>query len=332
MNKVLLAVILMTFSGGAVAQETAVPVEVDGIELSVVKAQMVNLPEPKEFGSPQTTAMILDGYLLVTLELKNKNEAVINFVDTQWDINLTDETGSKYYRIHAMAPGEIFQQNRIIYPDKPLQINFAFVKPISESKNFSLSLPAQSINSGKMKPPKSSPILVPFTGSIITTRTEAPAAVPGDDAVTLQMGTPLTEGPLNFEVTGAVLGSIGYNSSYGIDKAKTDIPVFTVAYQWTNVSDTKKLNAEELTTQMDIVLTDEFDNTYKAYGMAPADEASGKLTSLYPGATYKGEIHFEPPIKKAQRLNMTVDAEPLGFKKKIKVEIPAEKIKAELKD
>lgn len=311
------------------------------VEFNISKAEIINT-EPKIFGSPETTQMELNGYLLVDLELKNNSDKAINYSSTASNsgpgkVSLDDEFGGHYYRVNA---GEGVGAGMIIYPGESGRIKLAFQKPIPKAEHLILSFPKYNIW-GMMK-------------SSVTNREDLVVKI---DLDATKVSVAKKEESKLFEFTfgeeyrkdGLVIKVKDVELKYlepKVDELYNELDYPTVqkphkkkvlkkvlmtaiSYEFINDTENKKI---DLSLNFNFQLTDEFDNKYNSY-LKPEHYDKRKASvkpehfpAIYPGKSYVETIFFEAPIETAKYLLLNIDASNLGIKDKIIVKIPVEKI------
>lgn len=307
------------------------------VEFNISKAEIINTGL-KFFGSPETTQMKLDRYLLITLELKNNDEKAINYKSTVFTggpgkVSLDDEFGGHYYRISNTGNDE--DNGMVIYPGESGKIKLAFQKPSPNAKHLILSFPKfniwDKVLSGTITK-EDLVVKIDFDASKVS-------VLKKEETKTFELafGEEFRKDGLVIKVKNVELSYLTvkegeYIKSYPStlqEKNSKKVKMIAISYEFINDTGNKKI---DLSQNFQLSLTDDSDNKYNSYPALEDYDISRTsikpehFPSIYPGESYGETIFFEAPIGIAKYLLLNIDATNIGIKDKIIVTIPVEKI------
>lgn len=311
--------------------------EYQGVELNIIKAEIVNT-KPKIFGSPETTQMKLDGYILIVLEMKNKGNVPIQYRSTSFvhgpgKLSLDDNLGGHYYRIITK---EDVNQGMIIYPGETGLIKLGFQKPYTGTDHLILSFPKYNIwgkQAIELKEKDNYVVQVKLPMNSVTVRSK-----PEKQPYEIMFGEEFKKDGILIKVTNVQKGrwipksfteSIYIRSPEKNAKKKKEIPMIAISYQFKNDTETKKI---DWLKEFKFNLIDEFDNEYRkykksiGYDQKKISDILEHFPSIHPGESFEETIFFEVPIERAKYITLMIDASNIGIQDTISVKIPVNEI------
>jgi hypothetical protein len=143
------------------------------------------------------------------------------------------------------------------------------------------------------------------------------------------------QGDVEVRVISAQVAPVPLREEFGGDRETSKEPQLMLTVQIKNTSDSKKIDyrswaGRDVSFERDYAtIHDNFDNNYKRITFGFSSRVVGQTTveSIYPGRSLNDVLVFEPPISKAEYLNLELPAENFSGKGMLRLRVPAKMIK-----
>jgi hypothetical protein len=144
--------------------------------------------------------------------------------------------------------------------------------------------------------------------------------------------SPVKQEDVQVRVKSVIVGKVPLTETIGGDGVSED-SLLSVEVEIINLSDSKKVDystwgGSAMSFDRRASLTDNFGNGYKRVNFGFSSKISGAVESesIYPGKAISDVLVFEPPVGKAEYLNLELPAEQFGGTGMLRIRIPASMI------